>query len=273
MLFYIMQTIMFDFIGDLMFKFIISLTLLIGAMTAQAEKIVLTEQNCIVFNQAVSTEYVSKKTMEILKKALSAKELYLVLDTPGGSVTAGLNFIDMIKSLNIKVHTITIFAASMGYQMVQELGNRYITPSGTLMSHRGSVGGISGQVPGELNTRVNHIQDVLDGMSKRASSRVGMSKKDYDAAIINELWVFGQQAVDQKHADSVVDVTCSPELVEGSYSESISTIFGEVHLTFSKCPLVSFPLSFSFGKNIAPENFEKVKQLVNMKKKNINLIY
>jgi ATP-dependent Clp protease protease subunit len=208
-----------------------------------------------------------------MEKASKTRAIYLVLDTPGGSVTSGLAFIDVIKSLNVKVHTITIFAASMGYQIAQELGTRYITPSGTLMSHRGSVGGISGQVPGELNSRLAHIQAILDGMSERAAKRVRMSKKDYDAAIVNELWVFGQQAVSTHHADIVANVTCSEKLVQGTYTEEVSTLFGPVTLVFSKCPLVSYPVRIQFGKSIAPENFEKVKQLLNMKKKSVNLIF
>jgi len=263
---------MFEFIGEKM-KFILTLLLLTGTAFAKPEQILLTEENSVVFNQAVTSEYVSRKTLEIIKKASKARQLYLVLDTPGGSVTAGLGFIDTIKALGIPVHTITIFAASMGYQIVQELGKRYITASGTLMSHRGAVSGVSGQVPGELNSRVNHIQSVLDSMSQKAAQRVGMSKRDYDAAIINELWVFGQQAVSTKHADAVASVSCNKQLVSETYIETVNTMFGEVHLTFSKCPLVSYPVSFAFGKNIAPENFNKVKQLFTMKKKNINLTF
>ena len=256
-----------------MLNFIIGLLVLTGAAFAKTEKIVLTEANSVIFNQEVTSDYVSKKTLEVITKSTRSNVIFLVLDTPGGSVSAGLSFIDTIKSLNIKVHTITIFAASMGYQMVQELGTRYIMPSGTLMSHRGAVGGLSGQVPGELNSRLGHIQAILDGMSQRASLRVGMRKKDYDAAIINELWVFGQQAVDSRHADAVASVTCSRELINGTYVERVATLFGEVQLTFSKCPLVSAPIAFSFGKKIAPENFEKVKQLIKMKKNIINLTF
>lgn len=113
-----------------MLNFIIGLLVLTGAAFAKTEKIVLTEANSVIFNQEVTSDYVSKKTLEVITKSTRSNVIFLVLDTPGGSVSAGLSFIDTIKSLNIKVHTITIFAASMGYQMVQELGTRYIMPSG-----------------------------------------------------------------------------------------------------------------------------------------------
>lgn len=256
-----------------MVKLLSLLLLLSGTAVAGNAKILLTEDNSIVFNQQVSAEYASKKTLEIMRKAIKTSPLYLVLDTPGGSVTAGLAFVDTIKALGVPVHTITIFAASMGYQFVQELGTRYITNSGTLMSHRGAVGGISGQVPGELNSRIKHIESILSGMSARASARVSMSKKDYDAAIVNELWVSGEEAVANKHADAIADVSCDKNLMQGTYEDSVNTIFGPVSLTFSKCPLISNPISIEFGKSVKPEDFGKLRQLLESKKHNINLTF
>jgi ATP-dependent Clp protease protease subunit len=275
MLFIIIQTMVFVFfiIGESMLKYLVVLAMICNAAFAGSVKIVLTEENSVVFNQRVGGEYVAKKTLEIMQKSLKASELYLVLDTPGGSVTAGLAFVDAIKSLDIKVHTITLFAASMGYQFVQELGTRYITPSGTLMSHRGAVSGISGQVPGELNSRVNHIQAILNGMSTRASARVGMSKKDYEAAIVNELWVYGEEAVSGKHADALADVKCSQALMKDTYKESIITIFGRASLVFSKCPLISTPIDLQFDKEVKPEHFNKVRESIQSRNKNFKLTF
>ncbi len=256
-----------------MSKILLILLCICSTAFAKNEEIVLTEDNSVVFNQQVSDEYASKKTLELMKKAKRVNALYLVLDTPGGSVSAGLAFIDNIKSLKVPVHTITIFAASMGYQFVQELGTRYITPSGTLMSHRGAVGGLSGQVPGELNSRLNHIQAILNGMSSRAAARIGMDKKAYDNAIINELWISGEDAVNSKHADKLANVQCSKALIEDTYSEQLITLFGKVDVIFSKCPLISVPIGFSFGKEVKPEDMSKVKRLIEAKKKSINLTF
>jgi ATP-dependent Clp protease, protease subunit len=251
-----------------MIKFLF-LFLMCGGVFAN-NKILLTENNHVVFNQQVSPEYVAKKTLEVMAKSLKSSPIYLVLNTPGGSVTAGLAFIDAINALDIKVHTVTIFAASMGYQFVQELGIRYITPSGTLMSHRGAVGGLSGQVPGELNSRLGRIQKMLNKMSDKAASRVKMSKQDYDSAIINELWVSGEEAVATNHADFVANVKCDKALIEGSYEETINTFIGSITLSFSKCPLVTAPVGVKFGREVNPKDFEKIKKLINRSKHNFN---
>lgn len=235
-----------------MLKFLF-LTLL-TTMSFASTEIVLTSKNSISFNQQVTDVYVAKKSLELFVKDLSlpkTQPIYLVLNTPGGSVSAGNQFIDFIKSRKRPVHTVIIFAASMGYQITQELGNRYILPSGTLMSHRGSISGISGQVPGELNARLKMIEDILEGMNVRASKRVSMSLKDYQAAIVNELWVSGQQAVDSKHADAVAIAICDKSL-SGTFSEDVATRFGSVSVEFSSCPLITEPVGFAIaGKKIA----------------------
>jgi ATP-dependent protease ClpP protease subunit len=251
-----------------MFKTILAAFLIAAAAPAKATDILLTEANSVVFNQPVTGDYTSKKTLEVLLKSSKTNPLYLVLDTPGGSVTAGLQFIDAIKSLNVKVHTITIFAASMGYQIVQELGTRYITESGTLMSHRGAVSGMSGQIPGELNARISFIQSLLDGMSSRAAKRVKMSKAAYDAAIVNELWSFGQAAVATKQADQVVRVKCSRELLTKTIEDEVFTPFGSVKVSFSKCPLITSPIDVKASKTVNFEDLQKIKhQILNQKRR------
>jgi ATP-dependent Clp protease protease subunit len=268
------QTIVFDINGVLMFKFILLLSLFTNLAFSKEIDILLTERNTISFNQAFTSAYVAKKQLEILSKnnMLARRDpIYIVMDTPGGSVTAGLAFIDTVKSLKRPVHTITLFAASMGYQVVQELGMRFITPSGSLMSHRGAVSGMSGQIPGELNSRLGYIMGLLDGMNHRAAKRVGMSVKDYKDAIVNELWVFGHQAVHKKHADAVANVVCDKKLVESTVKDEVVTFFGPVTLTYSKCPLISMPISFQLGREVKKEHTEKVIKLIQAKARRINL--
>lgn len=255
-----------------MLKLLLSLLITLPAFAV--ETIILTDQNSVMFNSPVRSSYVAKKQLEVMEKSNKlpySQPLYLILDTPGGSVTDGLLFIDTVKSLKRPVHTITIFAASMGYQIVQELGTRYILASGTLMSHRGAVGGLSGQVPGELNARLNYIQSMLTKMNVIAAKRIGMSLGDYQFAIINELWSFGQQAVDTKQADKVVNIVCDKDLVNKTYVDSISTPFGDIEVTYSSCPLITAPVQF--GSNLSPQVKLKVEKEIEYQKRRVRLTY
>jgi ATP-dependent protease ClpP protease subunit len=214
----------------------------------ELKTIELNKDNTISFNDQFNAMSVAQKQAEILQLAekTSEKDLYIIMYTPGGSISAGQLFINTVKALGKRVHTITIFSASMGYQTVQALGTRYILPSGILMSHRAFVSGLAGQFPGELNKRLDMLMKSTENMEKISSTRVGMSLEDYQKAIHDELWVIGQDAVDKGHADEVVLAKCDKSL-SGTYIKTYQTFFGPVDVEFSNCPLISGPLRIVRG--------------------------
>lgn len=209
--------------------------------------IVLTPNNHVIFSGEVNDTSVAKTSLKLgqLSSRLNSSEvIYLVLDTPGGSVSAGNQFIDFGKALPQKIKPISLFAASMGYHMFQSFDERIVQPSSTLMSHRVSVGGMSGQIPGELITRINSIISISNQMDVSVAKRVGLSVTDYKKLIHDELWLNGQDAVSTNHADRIATIRCSKELLNGTRTEEVRTMFGPVEVTFSACPLITGFLSY-----------------------------
>jgi hypothetical protein len=87
------------------------------------------------------------------------------------------------------------------------------------------------------------------------------------------LWVSGEDAVNSKHADKLANVQCDRSLIEETHKQQVTTIFGKVNIIFSKCPLISAPIDFSFEKDVKPEDMPKVKKLIEVKKKNVSLTF
>lgn len=214
-----------------------------GFTNAQAsEKIVLTDKNTISFNEAFTAMYVAQKQLEAIKLCdKKNKDIYLVLYTPGGSISAGKRLYDTLHSLDCNFHTITIAAFSMGYQTVQNLGTRYILPSGILMSHRASVRGLGGEVFGELDTILNLIKREVTELDIIAAKRVGLSVDKYRKDISDELWLTGKEAVKLNHADKLALPVCDKSLL-GTHIRNIRTFFGVYSVEFSNCPLITSPL-------------------------------
>lgn len=235
-------------------KFIGLLITALISVTAKATEttpvITLTERNTLVIRNVINSQSVAslQDKANKLSQGLSKNEkIYLFLDTPGGSVQSGNEMVSTLRGLPQRVDTITNFAASMGFITVQSLGTRYILPNGILMSHR-AAGGAEGQIPGELNTRVNFFTDMLDAQDAEIAKRVNMSKKDYQKLIVNEHWVFGSKAVSTKMADKVVLARCNKVLSEGRVNETVYTFFGPIQLVYSACPLITAPLEINFDQ-------------------------
>lgn len=238
-----------------------------GDTKAKVGVVTLNAKNTYIFRGAVSNETVAKAQMGLMKLSRNLSRdsvIYLVLDTPGGSIQAGNTLVDTIRGLPQKVKTITQFAASMGFYFVQALDERIITPSGVLMAHRAKVGGVSGEVPGEAVVRINMIMDIVREMEKVNALRIGVTLEDYQRVSRDEYWVSGEEAVRQGVADRVAAIACD-ESLDGINNVVENTIFGQVQVQFSNCPAIMAPLAVNTVPHagLSPREEESFRQLVN----------
>jgi len=233
----------------------------------QPERLTLEKGSFYSFNSVVTSSYVATSMQAIMKldqELEKGKPLYLVLNTPGGSIFSGLEFIDFLKGLDREVKTISLFSASMGFAFVQELGERIVTDNSLLMAHR-SAGGVEGQFDGELESRYNMIKRKIDLLEIRAAKRLQIPVKDYRQKVLNEYWVHGFDAVGDKAADKNVRLKCGSSL-SGTSVKQIPFVFGIIlQVTFSDCPLIKEPLGITakLPEESSKELVKQAKDLVN----------
>lgn len=85
--------------------------------------------------------------MLYLESAEPGKEIKFYINSPGGVVTSGMVIMDAMKLISSPVSTVCMgMAASMGSLLLSagEKGKRYIWPSGRVMIHQPSIGGVQG---------------------------------------------------------------------------------------------------------------------------------
>lgn len=222
---------------------ILGTLLLLGmSFSAESKEIVLTKNNTVVLNQSFTGKSVAEVQKKLLDLSLkSGQDLYLFLYSPGGSINAGKQLITFAKALPNKVHTITQFAASMAYITAQQLDRRYVLASATMMSHRASIGGLGGQVPGEAGTRLNYINNIVREVFEGVAQRVGVGYDEYLKSVYDELWLTADLAVQNNHADEVITARCDDSL-SGTRIQYVNTIFGTFRVKFSRCPLITGPI-------------------------------
>jgi ATP-dependent Clp protease protease subunit len=214
-----------------------------------ANALVLKSENIIVIDDEISNKTVTKAMVSIqqMNTLESNDPIYLVLNTPGGSVSAGIDFIRYAKSSRRPIYTITIYAASMGFQIVQGLpGKRLMAEGGVLMSHRASLGGIGGQIPGELDTRLAFFHDMTADLDKNTATRAGISYKDYSKLVYDEYYATPTKAIKDGFADEQVNLSCDVSLND-THSTRVNSPFGAIDVEFSDCPLISYPVKAGFA--------------------------
>lgn len=220
---------------------------------AKMATVLLTPKNSISFRGPVTPELVDTKMQEIWSKEDNQnRHLFLTVDSPGGYIDSGLDFVEGVKTVR-NLHTISLFAASMASAIVQQLpGNRYIISNGVHMYHRAR-GGVQGQFEnGELEARLNSIKySVRMNLELPNAVRMGLTLEEYKSKVKDEMWLGGQQAIEGRSADLIIAIKCSKELIDGREIIQVATMFGPVSLKFSTCPLMRNPLEASLSQKMS----------------------
>lgn len=231
-------------------KFLVFLLLTVliplSGITAENKTITLHTYDTVVYRGEVTTESVTAISIDLLEKHVlrGTKDypIYLVIDSPGGTIYIGEQFIQLAKVIpNVK--TVTIFAASMASAIVEGLpGERLIVENGILMFHRAR-GQFQGQFEeGELESELALWKKFVQNMEQRSANRMSMSLEDYKKKVKDEYWIQGADAVSSHGADSVVDIVCTKNLINARQTITQDTLFGTQTLNFSGCPLFRAPL-------------------------------
>jgi ATP-dependent protease ClpP protease subunit len=222
---------------------IVVFSLVYGLQTANAEEVVLTKNNHCSLEGSVNKESVQKAQFcladQVIKRAGRNYPLYLVINSPGGSIYAGLRFIDFAKTIK-NLQTVTIFGASMASAIAEALpGKRHVTESGVMMFHRAS-GTFKGQFEdGELESRLRLWKKIVRKMEETNAKRIGITLAEYKVKRKDEWWLYGEENVNENTADVVSVVKCSTALLKDRKKETINTIFGEYIVETSACPLTN----------------------------------
>ena len=102
------------------------------------------------------------------------KDIHLYINSPGGSVTAGMAIYDTIRYIKSDVCTICIgMAASMGAFLLAAgtKGKRYALPNSTIMIHQ-PLGGVQGQAS-DIKIHTEYLLKIKEKLNKILSENTG----------------------------------------------------------------------------------------------------
>ena len=133
-----------------------------------------------------------------------SKDIQLYIDSPGGSVSAGLAIFDTMNYIKCDVATTCIgMAASMGAFLLAagEKGKRYALPNAEVMIHQ-PLGGARGQAT-EIQIAAEHILKTRDRLNRILAERTGKTVEEIAAATERDNVLSAQEALEFGLIDSI----------------------------------------------------------------------
>lgn len=132
------------------------------------------------------------------------KDIYLYINSPGGSVSAGLAIYDTIKYIKCDVVTICIgLAASMGAFLLTSgtKGKRYALPNSEIMIHQ-PLGGTQGQAS-DIEIQARHMQNIKEKINKILSESTGQDLKKIQKDTDRDYYMSAEQAKEYGLIDDI----------------------------------------------------------------------
>ena len=133
------------------------------------------------------------------------KDISLYINSPGGSVTAGMSIYDTIQDIKCDVSTICMgMAASMGAFLLSSgtKGKRYALPNADIMIHQ-PLGGFQGQAS-DIMIHANYIDRIKGRLNKILSENTGQPLEVIEKDTDRDNFMSAQEACDYGLIDKVM---------------------------------------------------------------------
>lgn len=133
------------------------------------------------------------------------KDVYLYINSPGGSVPAGLGIYDTMQHLKCDVSTICVgMAASMGAFLLSSgaKGKRFALPNSEIMIHQVS-SGVQGQAT-DMKIAVEHTLRLKDRLNRILADNTGKPIEQVALDTERDNWMFAKEAVEYGLIDGII---------------------------------------------------------------------
>ncbi|MGI9622049.1 MAG: ATP-dependent Clp protease proteolytic subunit [Acidimicrobiales bacterium] len=134
------------------------------------------------------------------------QDIWLYINSPGGSVTAGMAIYDTMQFVRPDVATICMgLAASMGQFLLcaGAAGKRYSLPHARIMMHQ-PLGGIQGQAS-DIAIQAEQLVYIKRLMAERIAEHTGQDVEQVQADSERDRWFTAQEAKDYGIVDNVIE--------------------------------------------------------------------
>ncbi|MBZ0180772.1 MAG: ATP-dependent Clp endopeptidase proteolytic subunit ClpP [Melioribacteraceae bacterium] len=140
------------------------------------------------------------------------KDINLYINSPGGSVSAGLAIYDTMRYIKPKVATICVgMAASMGAVLLAggDEGKRSALPHSKIMIHQPWIGGLQGQTA-DIEIHAKEMVKTREKLYQILSLRTGKSLEQIAKDCDRDYYLTSEEAKEYKLIDNVLEKRIAP---------------------------------------------------------------
>ena len=134
-------------------------------------------------------------------------DVQLYINSPGGSISAGLGIIDTMNYLRCDVATTCIgMAASMGACLLAAgtKGKRAVLPNSQVMLHQPLIGGVLQGPATDLGIEAHHMLRLRDRLYAMMADYTGKTAETIHRDFDRNKWLFAEESVEYGCADRVL---------------------------------------------------------------------
>jgi ATP-dependent Clp protease protease subunit len=135
-------------------------------------------------------------------------DIQLYINSPGGSVSAGLGIMDTMRYLRCEVATTCIgLAASMGACLLAAgtKGKRAVLPNSQILLHQPLIGGVLQGPATDLGIEAAHMIRLRDRLYRMMGRFTGKESEQIRRDFDRNKWLFSEEAVEYGVADRIVE--------------------------------------------------------------------
>ncbi|QOR48718.1 ATP-dependent Clp protease proteolytic subunit [Trueperella pecoris] len=172
----------------------------------------LLKERIIWLGDQVTDELANMISAQLLLLAAEdpEKDIYLYINSPGGSVTAGMAIFDTMQYIKPDVATVGMgLAASMGQFLLTAgaKGKRYITPHTRVLMHQ-PLGGVQGTAT-EIRINADLILKMKEELSALNAKHTGKSVEQILEDSDRDKWFTAQEALEYGFVDHIIESSSS----------------------------------------------------------------
>ncbi len=147
--------------------------------------------------------FIAKKITQLAK---NGKPIYVLLNSPGGSVLDGALIVSAIEGASVPVYTVVEGLCASMCQIIHAYGTKRMMVDRTVLMGHPASGGVQGTLE-QMQSRLGMIQRYVNKFNAYIANRAGIPLDKYLNMVVSEMWLDAEDATALHFNDEVVNVS------------------------------------------------------------------